>query len=402
MSGLVNENQQWFMDGAPIVNGKIYIGDQGADPILNPKNIYSDSDLTIPLANPVDIDSQGFAATKIWLDGRYSLQVVDSADVTLILELDNGEVATSALVEALTGVAGTNTITADANPTITAYEDNQIYSFRVVSTNTGPVTLDVDNVGAKSIYQNYIDEIEAGQFPIDEDVLVMYNATGDYFAWINQNNHIEYNKESTDIVAAATTNLANLTGNTVTITGDTTITGFGTIPAGMVVNIIFSGSPSITHHATTNILPGGVDQQMEAGDRAILVSHGSGNNEILMLEKAGSAILVQIYDTVSTVDIRTKLAFFSVPWTKKLVEVQAIVDTAGTTGPVTVDINKNGTTVLSTKITIDSAETSSETAATPPVISVPSVDKDDIYTIDVDTTRTGTDALGLAVRMIFK
>ena len=401
MSALTSENQQWLKDGDPIVNGKIYIGDQGADPILNPKNIFSDRDLTVPLSQPVLIDSEGFPATKIWLDGRYSLLVTDSADVTLIQELDNGVVSTAAVVEALTSVAGSDTITASANPTITSYEDNQLYTFRAVATNTTAVTLNIDSVGAKSIFQDYDQEIEAGQIPVDEDVIVMYNATQDYFAWINPNRQIEYNKESADIVAASTTNLANLTGNTVTITGSTTITGFGTIPAGMVVNIIFAGAPSITHNGTTNIMPGAEDQQMEAGDRAILVSHGSGNNEILMMEKAGSTIIAQCYDGLATVDVRTDVAFFAIPWTKKLVAVQADVKTAGTTGVSTIDIHKNGTTVLSTKITIDSTETSSSTAATPPVISVPTVAKDDIYTIDVDGVST-TEPLGLTVRMIFK
>lgn len=48
--------------------------------------------------------------------------------------------------------------------------------------------------------------------------------------------------------------------------------------------------------------------------------------------------------------------------------VGATVDTAGTTGTTTVDVNLNGTTIMTTKITIDSGETSSRTAATPLVI----------------------------------
>lgn len=77
--------------------------------------------------------------------------------------------------------------------------------------------------------------------------------------------------------------------------------------------------------------------------------------------------------------------------------VGAYVDTAGVTGTCTVDINEAGTTILSTKITIDSTEKSSETAATPPVISDSAIAADAIVTIDVDAIHSGTAAKGLKV-----
>lgn len=77
--------------------------------------------------------------------------------------------------------------------------------------------------------------------------------------------------------------------------------------------------------------------------------------------------------------------------------VGAYVDTAGTTGTSTIDINEAGTTILSTKITIDSGEKSSETAATPPVISDSAIAADAIITIDVDAIHSGTAAKGLKV-----
>ncbi len=76
--------------------------------------------------------------------------------------------------------------------------------------------------------------------------------------------------------------------------------------------------------------------------------------------------------------------------------VGAYVDTAGTTGTATIDINEAGTSILSTKITIDSTEKSSETAATPPVISDSLIAADGIITIDVDAIQT-TAAKGLKV-----
>jgi len=76
--------------------------------------------------------------------------------------------------------------------------------------------------------------------------------------------------------------------------------------------------------------------------------------------------------------------------------VGSYCDTAGTTGTYTIDINEAGTTILSTKITVDSTEKSSETAATAPVISDASIAADAVITFDVDAVQT-TKAKGLVV-----
>lgn len=76
--------------------------------------------------------------------------------------------------------------------------------------------------------------------------------------------------------------------------------------------------------------------------------------------------------------------------------VGAYCDTAGTTGTFTVDINEAGVSILSTKITVDSTEKSSETAATAPVISDSAIAADAIVTFDIDAIQT-TAAKGLKV-----
>ena len=76
--------------------------------------------------------------------------------------------------------------------------------------------------------------------------------------------------------------------------------------------------------------------------------------------------------------------------------VGAYVDTAGTTNTTTIDINEAGVSILSTKITIDSTEKSSETAATPPVISDTAIAADAVVTFDIDAIST-TAAKGLTV-----
>jgi len=88
-------------------------------------------------------------------------------------------------------------------------------------------------------------------------------------------NHV--NIKGADIASATTTNLAAATGDFVTITGTTTITGLGTMVAGIKKVLHFSGALTFTHNATSLILPGGADITTRAGDAAIVESLGSGN-----------------------------------------------------------------------------------------------------------------------------
>lgn len=87
-----------------------------------------------------------------------------------------------------------------------------------------------------------------------------------------------------------------------------------------------------------------------------------------------------------------------VPFGGTITEVGCYSDTSGSTGLMTLDVNKNGSTILSTKITQDSGEKTSRTAATPAVISVSTIAAGDLLTFDIDGTQT-TAALGLTIRI---
>jgi hypothetical protein len=63
-----------------------------------------------------------------------------------------------------------------------------------------------------------------------------------------------------------------------------------------------------------------------------------------------------------------------------------------------VDINEGGATILSTKLSIDSGEKTSATAATAAVISDSALADDAEITIDIDVAGTG--AAGLKVYLI--
>jgi hypothetical protein len=86
------------------------------------------------------------------------------------------------------------------------------------------------------------------------------------------------------------------------------------------------------------------------------------------------------------------------PFAMTLTSVRASLTTASTSGTPTFDINESGSTILSTKITIDANEKTSTTAATAPVISDTSLADDAEMTIDIDVAGTG--AKGAKVYLI--
>lgn len=80
-------------------------------------------------------------------------------------------------------------------------------------------------------------------------------------------------------------------------------------------------------------------------------------------------------------------------------EVRANLKTAQVSGSIfTVNIKRNGSSILSTLITIDNGERTSVTAGAPPVISDDAWGDDDEFTVDIDQVGDGT-AVGLKVAM---
>ncbi len=89
-----------------------------------------------------------------------------------------------------------------------------------------------------------------------------------------------------DIASATTTDLGAVEGLMHDITGTTTITGFGTVRAGIWKVIKFEGALTLTHNATSLILPGGANITTANGDVAGVMSEGSGNWRVLWYVKA--------------------------------------------------------------------------------------------------------------------
>jgi hypothetical protein len=88
---------------------------------------------------------------------------------------------------------------------------------------------------------------------------------------------------------------------------------------------------------------------------------------------------------------------FRMPAAGTLTAVKATVTTAPVGSALIVDINEAGTSVLSTKLSIDDGEETSATAATPAVISDSALADDAEITIDIDQVGSTTAGAGLKV-----
>ena len=105
-------------------------------------------------------------------------------------------------------------------------------------------------------------------------------------------------------------------------------------------------------------------------------------------------------DLTTAITVGTNKVYIPLPTSFTLTEVRAFLSTPQTSGSIfTVDINLNGVSILSTKLTIDNNENSSKTATTPAVISNSTMTDDGIISIDVDQVGDGT-AKGLIVTLI--
>ncbi len=95
------------------------------------------------------------------------------------------------------------------------------------------------------------------------------------------------------LASSATPNLGGTASPNVQITGTTTITGFTSATAGIYRNVRFAASLTLTHNATSLILPnGGNNITTAAGDNALIQSLGSGNWLVRGYWPASGAALV--------------------------------------------------------------------------------------------------------------
>lgn len=209
--------------------------------------------------------------------------------------------------------------------------------------------------------------------------------------------------EGTAITSATSINLDAMTGSWAHVTGATGISTM-TLAQGSRRLLIFDDALTITHSSNL-ILPNSINITTVAGDSAEVIGEGSGVTRMVryncvsgkpLIENA--EVMVAVGDETTAITTGNAKLTFRMPFSM-VIETAALpvasLTTASSSGLPLIDINDDGVSIFSTRITIDANELTSETAAAPAVLtsSPLTIAAGSVMTIDIDGA--GTNAAGL-------
>jgi LEA14-like dessication related protein len=140
--------------------------------------------------------------------------------------------------------------------------------------------------------------------------------------------------------------------------------------------------------------------RLSKGKKAFVSGDGSNFRAAVAsnLDPAIERIQVALSDETTNLTTGTAKVTFRSPCALTVTAVRSSLATISSSGLVTVDINEAGSSIISTKLSIDASEKTSTTAATPAVISDSAIADDAEITMDIDAAGTG--ARGLKVLII--
>lgn len=115
---------------------------------------------------------------------------------------------------------------------------------------------------------------------------------------------------------------------------------------------------------------------------------------------ARESIIVACSDETTAITTGNGKVTFRMPYAFTLESVRASVATAPTGSTIIIDINESGSTILSTKLSIDASEKTSTTAASAAVISDTALADDAEITIDFDQVGSTIAGAGVKVALI--
>ena len=182
-----------------------------------------------------------------------------------------GQVQDSALTY-LSSIAGTNTITATAPVSMSAYATGQEFTFVAANSNTGGVTININSIGAKSITKNGTTALAVGDIIAGAIINVVYDGT--QFQMVSPT-------PALTSLSGGTTGLVTYNSNATTVTisfaspAVFTVASAGLLPA----------NTTQIELLTTGTLPAGVST-----NQVYYVVNASGTTFNVSLTSGGSAI----------------------------------------------------------------------------------------------------------------
>ncbi len=157
------------------------------------------------------------------------------------------------------------------------------------------------------------------------------------------------------------------------------------------------GVGAVTITPTTSTVDGAATFVLLTNQGVLIASDGTNYFTSARSGPQTESIIIACSDETTALAAGAAKLTFRMPYSFTVTGIRASLTTAQTSGSIfTVDVNESGITIMSTLLTIDNTEKTSTTAATPPVISDPSIADDAEMTIDIDQIGDGT-AKGLKV-----
>jgi hypothetical protein len=191
------------------------------------------------------------------------------------------------------GTANAITLTYAVAPA--SYVQGEKYAFKATAANTGATTVNVNALGAKSIFKKTPTGVAActgGEIQNGDLVELEYDGTqfqftgqtatagvftGGTLTGTTGMSGAAFNEAQVAMASAATLAIGAAAGNYIAVTGTTAITAFDTVQAGTERTLEFAAALTLTHNATSLILPGAANITTAAGDVAKFRSEGAGN-----------------------------------------------------------------------------------------------------------------------------
>jgi hypothetical protein len=251
--------------------------------------------------------------------------------------------------------------------------------------NEGKILM-VDDAGIPGYY--FPDELPTGTLTVTTNMVLNF-ATASRLAVING---------SKNLTNVATTGLVDGTGAAADATDVTGALGYTPLQSGGNIGAATATTPAANDNDTS--------VATTAYTQAELTDYGTDSVSLQNKDLTHSSntlpaeIGAACSDETTALTAGTGKVTFRLPYAMTVTAVRASLTTAQTSGAIlTVDINESGTSILSTKLTIDNTEKTSTTALTAAVISDSALADDAEITVDIDQIGDGT-GKGLKIWLI--
>ena len=171
--------------------------------------------------------------------------------------------------------------------------------------------------------------------------------------------------------------------------------------SGGMIKVNVSGKADVVMSVKGDIVTYSTERVRKAvGNNSQILVCDSGETDGNKYDDNTTSFVVACSDETTDLETGDDKAQIRLPFQFELTSISANVNTAPTGSTISIQVQEDGSDILSTPITIDASETTSETAAVPPVISDSTLASNSIISFDLDQIGSSTAGTGLKINLI--